>query len=353
MGGWIQYSFGPTVSSWLAQHFYLHWRYTMDRDFLSKTAYPWIKEVADYLDKISVKDSTGTRRLPLSSSPEINNNSRDAWFTDITNFDLGMIRWTFEKAAELAGILGRPADQKRWKTILSEWPSFDIDPKTGFTFVKGLPYNQSHRHFSHLVAFHPLGLVDVSKGEKDQQIIKSTIATLDRIGPDWWCGYSYSWLGNLKARAFDGDGAAEALRIFATDFCLKNSFHANGDQSGTGKSKFTYRPFTLEGNFAFASGIQEMLIQSHTSAIRLFPAVPRGWKNVAFNSLRAEGAFLVSAKMENGEVTSVSIVSEKGGDLKMYNPYRKDNFKCSSPCKKVDDILVIQTQPGQRIWMRN
>ncbi len=43
MGGWIQYSFGPTVSSWLAHHFYLHWRYSMDREFLEKEAYPWIQ----------------------------------------------------------------------------------------------------------------------------------------------------------------------------------------------------------------------------------------------------------------------------------------------------------------------
>ena len=54
MGGWIQYSFGPTVSAWLAHHFYLHWRYTMDRTFLEKEAYPWIKEVATFLEEISV-----------------------------------------------------------------------------------------------------------------------------------------------------------------------------------------------------------------------------------------------------------------------------------------------------------
>ena len=199
--------------------------------------------------------------------------------------------------------------------------------------LKGIPYNESHRHFSHLIAFHPLGLVDLSKGEKDQQIIKSTIATLDKVGPDWWCGYSYSWLGNLKARAFDGKGAAEALKIFATDFCLKNSFHVNGDQSGTGKSKFTYRPFTLEGNFAFAAGIQEMLIQSHTGVIRIFPAIPEEWKDARFTTLRTEGAFLVSAKMEKGEITVVDIISEKGGELKIFNPFKNSDFNCSSPYK--------------------
>lgn len=349
MGGWNQYSFGPTVSAWLGHHFYLHWRYTMDRDFLGKEAYPWISEVAAFLDNISVTGKDGLKKLPISSSPEIFDNSRQAWFSDMTNFDLGLIRWTFEKAAELAGELGKSEETNRWNKILNQWPQYDIDPESGFTYAKGFPYDKSHRHFSHLIAFHPLGLVDWSKGEKDQQIIKSTIATLDKVGPDWWCGYSYSWLGNIKARAFDGKGAAEALRIFATDFCLQNSFHVNGDQSGTGKSKFTYRPFTLEGNFAFAAGIQEMLIQSHTGIVRIFPAIPEEWKEAGFNKLRAEGAFLISAKMERGDITEVNILSEKGGDLKIFNPFKNNKFRCSSPYKLIGNILLIQTEPGQKI----
>ena len=271
----------------------------------------------------------------------------------MTNFDLGLVRWTFEKAAELAGELGNTEESQHWKSILTQWPLFDIDPETGFTYVKGKPYNESHRHFSHLIAFHPLGVVDLSKGEQDRQIIKNTIANLDKIGPDQWCGYSYSWLGNIKARAFDGNGAAGALKIFASDFCLKNSFHVNGDQSGTGKSKFTYRPFTLEGNFAFASGIQEMLIQSHTGIIRIFPAVPEEWKNVRFTTLRAEGAFLISAKMEKGVVTLVDIVSEKGGELKIFNPFMDSDFKCSAPYAFNDNILVIKTEPGQKIRIKS
>ena len=46
MEGWIQYSLSPTVSAWLAQHYYLHWRYSMNKEFLKTKAYPWFKEVA-------------------------------------------------------------------------------------------------------------------------------------------------------------------------------------------------------------------------------------------------------------------------------------------------------------------
>ncbi|HUX96193.1 MAG TPA: glycoside hydrolase N-terminal domain-containing protein [Bacteroidales bacterium] len=353
MGGWIQYSFGPTVSAWLGHHFYLHWRYTMDREFLENEAYPWLRDVAGYLDELSVTDKNGLKRLPLSSSPEIFNNSRNAWFDQTTNFDLGLIRWTFENASELASELGKTDEATKWKKILDQWPEYDIDPETGFTFIKGIPYNESHRHFSHLIAFHPLGNVDWSKGEEDRKIIKSTIDNLDRIGPDWWCGYSYSWLGNIKARAFDGSGAAEALRTFAQCFCLKNSFHANGDQTKSGKSKFVYRPFTLEGNFAFASGLQEMLLQSHTGIVKIFPAIPEEWSNSSFSKLRAEGAFLVSAKMDDGKVSRIEIVSEAGGEIKISNPYGDGGFISDTPYELKDDVLIINTTTGQKITLKN
>jgi alpha-L-fucosidase 2 len=319
MGGWIQYAFGPTVSAWLSQHFYLHWRYTMDRKFLEERAYPYIASTARFLEEFSTRDSSGVRQLPLSSSPEIYDNSRRAWFPTTTNFDIGMIRFAFGKAAELAAELGRKDEAAHWTSVLDEWPGFATD-STGLDIAPGQPCFESHRHFSQLVGWHPLGVIDWSHGPDEQKIITRTLKTLERLGPDWWCGYSYSWLGNLYARAFEGDKAADALRTFATCFTLPNSFHANGDQSGTGKSKFTYRPFTLEGNFAFAAGVQEMLIQSHTGIIRVFPAIPSSWKDVSFHTLRAEGAFLVSAVRKGGIVVRVEIEAGETGICRMANP---------------------------------
>lgn len=78
-------------------------------------------------------------------------------------------------------------------------------------------------------------------------IIETTVAKLEACVPRWWTGYSYAWFANMKARIHDGEGAARTLRDFAESFCLPNTFHANGDQSGLGKSDYDYRPFTLEG----------------------------------------------------------------------------------------------------------
>lgn len=353
MGGWIQYSMGQTVASWLGHHFYLHWKFSMDRDFLKNRAYPWLKDVAVFLDNVSVVGEDGKRKLLMSSSPEIYNNSAKAWFANTTNFDLAFIRWNYEKAAELATELGLNDEAEKWIKILSEWPELTVDDKTGFVFAPGFPYNESHRHFSHLMAFHPLGMVDVSNGEADKKIIENTLRNLEKFGSDYWTGYSFSWLGNLYARAFEGEKAAQVLRIFAECFCLRNSFHVNGDQCKAGHSKFTYRPFTLEGNFAFASGIQEMLIQSHTGVVRLFPAIPADWKNAQFKKLRTYGAFLVSAKLEKGNVTEVEILSEKGGELVLANPFLEQEFRANFKYENVDGNLVFHTQPGELIRLHN
>lgn len=337
MGGWIQYAMSQTVGAWLAQHFYLHWKYSADREFLKERAYPFLKEVAVYMEQNSTVDSKGTRKLEFSSSPEIYDNSLQAWFTDMTNFDLSLMHFLFGTAAELAGELGLDKEAGHWAELKSQLPDFDLDAEGSLTFAKGFPYNDSHRHFSHALAIHPLGEIDWNDGEKAQNIIRATLKKLQDYGPDYWTGYTYSWFANMQARAFNGEEAAKALRTFAECFCLKNTFHVNGDQSGTGKSRFTYRPFTLEGNFAFASGIQEMLLQSHTGTIRIFPAIPESWKNVSFENLRAMGAFLVSATRENGQITKLRIYSEKGGELKIISPAD-------------GKLLQYKTRPGE--WIK-
>lgn len=210
-----------------------------------------------------------------------------------------------------------------------------MDADGGLLIAAGHPLEQSHRHFSHLMAIHPLGLIDWSQGDEAQRVIRASLAGLDRLGSDWWTGYSFSWLANLAARARDGARAERALEIFATAFTLRNSFHCNGDQSGKGYSKFTYRPFTLEGNFAALAGIQEMLLQSHTGEVRIFPAVPAAWRDVSFTTLRAQGAFLVSAARENGRTTRVEITSERGGECRLVSPF-------------TGKLLTLQMHPGEK-----
>lgn len=347
MGGWIQYSCSPTVAGWLAHHFYLEWRYAMDRTFLKDKAYPWIREVAAFFENISVTDAKGKRKLPLSSSPEINDNRITAWFTETTNYDLAIIRWTYFKAIELAKELQLTKDADHWSKQLDQWPELSLDAIGSLAVAPGIPFAESHRHLSHFMAFHPLAILDYSN-EEDKKIIDASMNVLEQNGSMMWVGYSFSWQANMYARMGEGQKAAETLRKFASCFVLPNSFHVNGDQCEGKLSSFRYRPFTLEGNFAYASAVQEMLLQSHRGVIEVFPAVPETWQETSFHQLRAEGAFVISAKKENGKVKTITIVSEKGGELKLRNVFEKFRLD-KTTYQLIGDVIIINTQPGQKI----
>ena len=354
MGGWTQYSMSATVSAWLSQHFYLHWKYSADRVFLKEKAYPFIKDVATFLEQFTTVNKDGVRSLPLSSSPEIYDNSPKAWFRTMTNYDLSLIKFVFKAASELANELNVVDEAKHWGHLESQLPDLDRDETGSLTFAKGFPYNESHRHFSHAMAIHPLGLIDISHGDEEVKTVKATIVKLKEMGPDYWCGYSYSWFANMCARAFDGNEAANALSTFAKCFCLPNTFHANGDQSKSGKSTFTYRPFTLEGNFAFAAAVQEMLLQSHTGFIHIFPAIPDLWKNASFQKLRAVGGFLVSSQLKNGKIEKVEIKADQGGicKIKISDKWEWDQMKIIGNKKNVDfkdNVINVSLKRGDVI----
>jgi hypothetical protein len=266
------------------------------------------------------------------------------------------MRFAFGKAEELATELNLTQDVARWKKLNKQMADYALSDSLELKVSTSLAYSQSHRHFSHLMAIHPLGDIQWEKGERDQKIIQKSIALLDSIGPDWWCGYSYAWLGSLKARAKDGVGAAKTLRTFASAFCLPNSFHSNGDQTKSGLSKFTYRPFTLEGNFAFAAGVQEMLLQSYSGTINVFPAVPAEWTEASFRDLRAEGAFLVSAIRTGGSVDEIQLYSEKGGVARLKLPFKTYLVKVQQGMivKPIDETEIeIVAQKGGMIVLKN
>ncbi|MDD4848507.1 MAG: hypothetical protein PHR53_07075 [Bacteroidales bacterium] len=352
MGGWIQYALSPTCAAWLSHSFYQHWKFSADTVFLEQQAYPFLKDVALYLEQISVINENGIRQLPISSSPEIFDNSINAWFTTMTNYDLALMRFLFQATSEMAKVLNLNEEAEHWSKIFQQLPDFDTDSSGSLTFAKGFPYHQSHRHFSHALAIYPLGLLDVHDGDQSKQIVESTLQQLESFGTDGWTGYSFAWYANMQARALHGDKAADALRSFAECFCLRNSFHANGDQNQCGKSKFDYRPFTLEGNFAFASAIQEMLLQSHSGVIRIFPAVPNDWKNISFRQLRAVNAFLISAQKQDGKISQIDIFAEKGGRCRLALPDLNFSISGNSqPSTLENNVVVFNMKKGETIQL--
>ena len=356
MGGWIQYSMSPTTSAWLSHHFYLQARYSNDR-VMAKKAYEYLLNTEIFLDTLFHKEMLDTTFTVLGSSPEYNDNSIKAWFKSSSNYDRALIFYLNNAMDNLERIPGGSETHiafmgELYPEVLTR-REYAVN-ETGLMIAPGQNLEHSHRHQNHLLAIHPIGLLNIEDSAQ-KIIIDNSLKHIEKLGTRQWVGYSFAWIGSIYARAQNGDSAAVNLKRFATNFVSSNSFHLNGDQRGGEYSDFTYRPFTLEGNFAFAQGIHEMLLQSHKNFIEVFPAIPKEWKNVSFKTLRAEGAFLISAIKEDGVPMEVKIRSETGGILKIKLPFKTwiNTGIDRSLIKMVNGIAEMKTSKGQTIVFKN
>jgi alpha-L-fucosidase 2 len=216
----------------------------------------------------------------------------------------------------------------------------------------------SHRHLSNLMGLHPFNLLTAEGGPGDARMISASLAEWDAKGTKAWCGYSFSWMSALRARVGQAEEALRLLEIYARAFILRNGFHANGDQTKSGYSNFTYRPFTLEGNFLAMHAVHEMLLQSWSAApggrdtevVRIFPATSSRWRDVSFEDLRAEGGYLVSARRVGGATAWFRIEASRAGVLRV-----RDNFGGRVPSwsrpgiRRVGENFEMTVKPGDVI----
>jgi alpha-L-fucosidase 2 len=335
--------------AWLAHAFYLHWRYTLDSDFLANRAYPWCAEVGQFIAAIVEPDAAGKLKLPVSSSPEIHDNSPAAWLPPNSNFDLALLRWLFGALREMADALGKAEEGGRWQSILSRLDDLHVCGADGPLKVCSTELlRESHRHHSHLMAIHPLGLLHVDQGERSRRIIQSSLRQIDALGTGNWVGYSFSWMACMAARVRQANRALNMLELYLKGFVSRNGFHLNGDFKNLGLSQFKYRPFTLEGNFAAAQAVHEMLVQVCEGVLHVFPATPDVWPDVSFERLRVDGALLVSARRQKGQTTWLRIESERGGTLRLHRPFATRHRWTKQPRER-DALLIWDLAPGEPV----
>ena len=308
MGGWAQYSLSPTMTIWAAQSFDEYYLYAGDEDFLKARAYPFFKEVGQAIIGL-LQEKNGKYYLPVSTSPEIFDNTRKSYLEPNSNFDLALIIYLFRTLKGYAETLGENAE--KYERILEKLDDIAIDDSGIIMLDKTQYLPETHRHFSHLMCLYPLHLINYDT-ERHKEIYENTILNLETLGTGYWVGFSFAMSAQIYAMAKKGNAAAERLGQFCKGFVAENGFHLNGDYKHYGYTWFHYRPFTLEGLFGFCDALHEMLLQDHQGCIELFPAIPDEWRRgVAFRNLRSRGSLLISATFLNGEINTLEVKSSK------------------------------------------
>lgn len=103
-------------------------------------------------------------------------------------------------------------------------------------------------------------------------------------------------------------------------------------------------------NFALPVVINECLMQSYNGTIRLFPNWPKEL-DAEFRTLRAVGAFLVSARLRNGVVEWIEVFAEAGGRIRILLPW-SDGGRCRRAAVTEElGAAVFETEmsPGETI----
>jgi len=308
---WANWSMG---ANWLSRHLWEHYLYTGDKNFLKQTAYPLMKTAAIFTLDWLVADSSGHLVTAPSTSPE-----NDFYFGDkkttglsvATTMDMGIIRDLFENVADASRILKIDArfrdsiinaGKKLYpfavgsKGQLQEWyKDFEeVDPH--------------HRHVSHLYALHPANLISPVK---TPELAKAARRTLEIRG-DEGTGWSLAWKVNFWARLLDGNRAYALYRNLLRLTKENNTAYNRG--GGAYPNMFdAHPPFQIDGNFAGAAGLMEMLLQSQGGEIYLLPALPDAWKEGDIKGLVARGGYVVNINWSNSKLTRATLFARQGG----------------------------------------
>lgn len=273
-------------------NYYLQCRYSMDMERTKEKFYPLLKRAMMLYIHLLKKDEKGIYHLPKALSPEY-----PVWAED-TNCDIAFLRWGLSLLLELSEKFNLNDEMvSTWKEVLENLVDYQID-ENGLMVGKDVPFNQTHRHYTHLFAIYPLYLINWDDEEKRDLIVKSLETWMSY--DEKLQGYSYTGAASIYASIGEGNPAEEYLEKLMGCKIYPNTFYAEKGPC-------------IETPLSAAKSVQDMLLQSWGDKIRIFPALPDKWENASFYQLRCEGAFLASAVKEDGRVKFVHIKSTKGG----------------------------------------
>lgn len=299
----------PDMLVWILHDYWLHCQYAGDRERMRDGLFPVLRQAVNsymaYLEENPVEEEDGKIHVKESWSPEY----KPGYGQDV-NFTLGLIRWSCQTLLDLNKEfkLEDPLASE-WQRILDNLVEFQVD-EHGLRIGKDIPFDKPHRHYSHLLPLYPLAVITPEK-EEDREMLRTSVdhwLEVTTTGTDRSAGgmpvtgYTCSGAASMYAWLADPEKAYEYLDMFIHHYAVApTTMYAEGQ----------YNP-VIESPLSYATAMHEMLLQSWGGVLRVFPASPQKWSDIAFKDLRGQGAFLVSAKKLSGETKFISVESLVG-----------------------------------------
>jgi alpha-L-fucosidase 2 len=361
MGGFWTGSIDHGSTAWVADMLYRYALYAGDRGFLRQRAVPFLQGALRVYQALLERDCAGWA-LPVSVSPEYRGNRLDAWGRN-ASFQLACIHRLLEDLQAAAAALGETPDPQ-WAALQAGLPRAALVGPAGAEEIglwEGLVLEESHRHHSHLAGICPFDVLDPDDPSW-RPIFERSLRRWIGGGLGMWSGWCVPWASMLHARFGNADMAELLLELWERVFtneghgtlhdCQFPGFTLLGAWDGLAK---TPRPeiMQLDAGMGATTAIMELLLQTRRGVNHLFAGAPARWERVAFEGLRTEGAFLVSAAREGGHVTQVEVTSAQGGEFRLANPWpERGAVSAGAPLAQRGALLALSLRPGERAVLR-